>query len=90
MPTQPMGCCRMRSTKNVTFVNNNNNNNFIYTPDSEVKLRSVVLTYTARRREFKNVNTFINDLYYSKSDRVYHLKKNIYNNTNNNKINKNK
>ena len=58
--------------------NNNNNNNFIYTPDSEVKLRSVVLTITitySKTSRVKNVNyTFINYLYYTKSDRVYHLK----------------
>ena len=33
-------------TKRCVAVNNNNNNNFILTPDSEVKLRSVVFTIT--------------------------------------------
>ena len=54
-----------------------NNNNFIYTPDSEVKLCSVVLTITitySKTSRIKNVNTFINYLYCSKSDQVYNLK----------------
>ena len=51
-----------------------NNNNFIYTLESEVKLHSVVctiITYSNKSCD-KNINTFINDLHSSKTDRLYH------------------
>ena len=64
--------CDRKKKQRPNINNNNNNNNFIYTPDSEVKRRSVVLTITySKTSRVKNVNTFINYLYYSKSDHIY-------------------